>query len=105
VQVEEALVSCLEVCAEFNFPMGKRKLQDLVQSYCVEQSVPTRWKNSRPAKDWVRGFKKRWSHRVKIRKPTNIRRSRAKVRITSVPMVFGALCILYLGEIQYLFKK
>jgi hypothetical protein len=36
--------------------------------------------NNRPAKDWVRSFKDRWSHRVKVRKPTNIRRSRAKVR-------------------------
>jgi hypothetical protein len=59
--------------------MRKRNLQDLVQNYCVENSVLTRWKNCRPAKDWVRSFRGRWSHRVKIRKPTNIRRSRAKV--------------------------
>jgi hypothetical protein len=77
--VEEALVKCLEMCADFNYPMGKKKLQNLVQSYCVENNVDTRWKGHRPGKDWVRLFKKRWSHRVKVRKPTNIKRSRAKV--------------------------
>jgi hypothetical protein len=78
--VEEALVRCLETCAEFNFPMRKKNLQDLVQAYCVENGIKTRWVNDRPAKDWVISFTKRWSHRVKVRKPTNIRRSRAKVR-------------------------
>jgi hypothetical protein len=100
--VEEALVKCLEVCAEFNYPMRKRNLQDLVQNYCVENSVLTRWKNCRPAKDWVRSFRGRWSHRVKIRKPTNIRRSRAKVSPEEVtafinrirPNLEGALDII-----------
>ena len=76
---EEALVKCLEMCAEFNYPMGKKKLQNLVQSYCVEHQVKTRWDNDRPGKDWIKLFKKRWSHRVKVRRPTNIKRSRAKV--------------------------
>lgn len=40
--VEEALVKCLEMCSEFQYPMKRRDLQDLVQSYCVEHSVPTR---------------------------------------------------------------
>ncbi len=56
--VEEALVKCLEMCADFNYPMGKKKLQNLVQSYCVENNVDTRWKGHRPGKDWVRLFKK-----------------------------------------------
>jgi hypothetical protein len=59
--------------------MRKRDLQDLVQSSCVENDVDTRWVDSRPGKDWVRNFRQRWRHRVKVRKPTNIKRSRAKV--------------------------
>jgi hypothetical protein len=39
---EEGLVKCLEMCADFNYPMGKKKLQNLVQSYCVENNVHTR---------------------------------------------------------------
>jgi len=80
-KVEESIVSCLETCANFNFPMGKKRLQDIVQSFVVEHNVVTRWKNERPAKDWVRGFRKRWAHRLKLRRPTSIKRSRAKVTV------------------------
>jgi hypothetical protein len=66
-EVEEALVKCLEVCADFNYPMRKRQLQDLVQSYCEEQGVKTRWQNNRPGLTWIRKFCKRWSHRVKVK--------------------------------------
>jgi hypothetical protein len=76
---EEGLVVCLEKCSEFNYPMTRRQLQDLVQVYCVENNVVTKWTDDRPGKGWLRKFKKRWSHRVKVRKPTNIKRSRAKV--------------------------
>ena len=40
--VELALVKCLEMCAEFQYPMKRRDFQDLVQSYCVEHSIKTR---------------------------------------------------------------
>jgi hypothetical protein len=78
--VEESLVKCLELCAEFNYPLSKKNLQDLVQSYCVEHNVQNRWVDD-PVKDWLNGFEQRWSHRVKVQKPTNIRRSRAKVMV------------------------
>jgi hypothetical protein len=68
--------------------MRKRDLQDLVQSYCVENDVDTRWVDSRPGKDWVRNFRQRWRHRVKVRKPTNIKRSRAKVSPATVRAFF-----------------
>ena len=32
-EVEAALVKSLKMCAEFNYPMKKRDLQNLVQSY------------------------------------------------------------------------
>jgi hypothetical protein len=87
--VEEALVVCLEMCAEFNYPMRKRDLQDLVQNYCVEHDVKTRWLEDRPGKGWVRNFQKRWRHRVRVRKPTNIKRSRAKVSPEEVRSFFA----------------
>lgn len=86
--MEEAIVKCLEICSEFNYPLRKRDLQNLVQAYCVENSVTTRWKNSRPGKDWVRSFKGRWRHRVKVRRPRNIKRSRAKVSHKDVKEFF-----------------
>jgi len=45
----------------------------------VQNSIKTRWPDDRPARDWVRNFRRRWKHRVKVRKPTNIKRARAKV--------------------------
>jgi hypothetical protein len=89
--VEEALVVCLEKCSEFQYPMKKRDLQDLVQSYCIEHSVQTRWKDDRPAKDWIRNFQKCCLHRVRVRKPSNIKRSRAKVSPEVVRGFFGRL--------------
>jgi hypothetical protein len=51
----------------------------LIQSYIVENSVKTRWPDNRSARDWVRNLRKRWKHCVKVCKPTNIKRARAKV--------------------------
>lgn len=38
-KVEAALVKCLKMCGEFNYPMKRSDLQDLVQAYCTEHSV------------------------------------------------------------------
>jgi hypothetical protein len=71
--------------------MRKRDLQDLVQAYCVENEVRTRWKNDRPGSDWIRSFKRRWSHRVKVKKPSNIKRTRAKVGPADIRAFFERL--------------
>jgi hypothetical protein len=90
-EVEEAIVKCLELCSEFNYPLRKRDLQNLVQSYCVENSVKTRWEKDQPGQDWIRSFKSRWSHRVKVKKPRNIKRSRAKVSPADVTDFFDRI--------------
>ncbi len=89
--VEEVLVQCLEMCAEFQYPLKKRDLQDLVQSYCVTNSVKTRWENDSPGYDWIRSFKDRWRHRVKVNKLSNIKRSRAKVSPDDIKEFFERL--------------
>jgi transposase-like protein len=76
---EEAIVKCLVMCAEFQYPMSKRDLQNFVQAYVVENNVQTRWAEGKPGKDWVRSFTRRWRHKVKVKKPSNIKRSRAKI--------------------------
>jgi transposase-like protein len=78
-EVEKAIVDCLCLCAEFKYPMRKRDLQKLVQSYVQENSVLVRWVDGKPGKDWIRNFQKRWKHRVVVKKPTNIKRSRAQI--------------------------
>jgi transposase-like protein len=64
--VEEAIVKCLCLCAEFQYPMRKCDLQQLVQAYILENNVETRWADRKPGKHWIRKFRKRWSHRVKV---------------------------------------
>lgn len=78
-ETEEAIVKCLVLCGEYQYPMKRRDVRLLVQSYCLENGVETRWKDAKPGKDWVRSFQKRWRHVVKLRRPTNIKRTRAKV--------------------------
>lgn len=50
--------------------------------------METRWVDSRPGKDWISNFIKRHSAQIKIRKPTNIKRSRAKVSPADVRSFF-----------------
>lgn len=76
---EEAIVKCLILCGEYQCPMKRIDVQKLIQSYCTENSIYTRWEDNMPGLDWVRLFQQRWSHRVKLKKPTNIKRARAKV--------------------------
>ena len=49
-----------------------------MQAYCTEYGVETRWENNMPGKDWIEGFTRRWSHRVKLKKPRAIKRSRSQ---------------------------
>jgi hypothetical protein len=43
----------------------------------VISSIETRWEGGKPCKEWIRYFRKRWAHSVKIKKTSNIKRSRA----------------------------
>ena len=47
VEVEKALVKCLKLCGEFQYPMRKSDLKQLVQNYCTEHNVDTRWKENK----------------------------------------------------------
>jgi hypothetical protein len=88
---EEAIVKCLISCAESQYPMNKRDVQLLVQAYCIEHSVETRWVNSMPGKDWVINFQKRWKDQVKLKKPRHIKRSRAQVSPQTIREFFQHL--------------
>ncbi len=78
-EVEKALVKCLKMCGEFQYPMRPTDLQDLVQSYCISNDVMTRWEQARPGREWCKLFRKRWRAEIKLKRPQNIKRSRAAV--------------------------
>ena len=44
---EMAIVQSMEMCAEFQYPMTKTRLRDLVQDVCNEQDKKTRWPDNR----------------------------------------------------------
>jgi transposase len=89
--VEEAIVKCLITCAEFQYPMTRRDVQNIVQAYVLEKNVKTRWEDGLPGRDWVDNFRKRWRHKIKLKKPTNIKRSRAAVSPKTIRSFFEHL--------------
>ncbi len=88
---EEAIMNCLVLCGEFQYPMNKKDPQNFVQAYVVENTNQTRWPDGRPGKDWVRSFTRRWRHKVKVKKPSNIKRCRAKVSPQMLKKFFANL--------------
>ena len=40
--MEESIVKCLEYCAEYNYPISRQGVKEMVQSYCIERGVNTR---------------------------------------------------------------
>lgn len=88
VETERALVKCLKMCAEYQYPMRKSDLQALVQSYVLSNSIKTRWPDGKPGKDWCRMFQRRWRGEVKVKRATNIKRSKAQVSPTIVRQFF-----------------
>lgn len=89
--VEAAIVKALKLCGEFQHPMRKKDLQLLVQAYCSENDIKTRWEENLPGLDWIRGFRERWKGEVRLKKPTNIKRSRAMVSPAIIREFMGRL--------------
>jgi hypothetical protein len=75
---ERALVEVLVQMSEFNYPVTKRHVCDMVKNYLDKNRV-TRFKGNRPGRIWARNFLERHKDRIAVKKPTNIRRSRAAV--------------------------
>jgi len=59
-----------------------------VENYVNANSISTRWPAGRPGKDWCYFFLKRWRGEVRLKRPTNVRRSRAEVSPTIVRAFF-----------------
>lgn len=90
-EVEKSIVKCLKLCAAYQYPMRKSDLQDLVQNYVNSNCIQTRWPDGRPGKDWCYFFLKRWRSEVRLKRPTNVRRTRAMVSPTIVDGYFARL--------------
>ena len=87
---EEVLVEMLKLLAEFNYPVSKRGLKDLVKVY-LDKKRDTIFKHNRPGRKWVKNFLMRHKGQIGIRKATNIRRSRAAVSPDQIREYFSNL--------------
>ena len=77
----------LKLLAEFNYPVSKRGLKDLVKVY-LDKKRDTIFKHNRPGRKWVKNFLRRHKGQIGIRKATNIRRSRAAVSLDQIKEYF-----------------
>jgi hypothetical protein len=87
---EEVLVSRIVLFGQYNYPISKRQLRDMVKAY-LDKKRDTIFKNNRPGKNWVTAFLKRHAEHVVVRTPTNIRRSRAAVSPSDIRQYFANL--------------
>jgi hypothetical protein len=87
---EEVLVSRIVLFGQYNYPVSKRHLRDMVKAY-LDKKRDTIFKDNRPGKNWVKAFLKRHADQVVVRTPTNIRRSRVAVSPAEIRQYFANL--------------
>jgi hypothetical protein len=87
---EEVLVEMIVLMGQYNYPLTKRHLRDMVKAY-LDKHRDTRFKDNRPGRHWVEGFVRRHKDKVVIRTPNNIRRSRAAVSPDDIREYFANL--------------
>jgi transposase-like protein len=87
---EQVLVEVLVLMGQYNYPLTKRHLADMVKHF-LDRHRQTRLKDNRPGRHWIRGFLKRNKDKVVIRKAQNIRRSRAAVSPAAIREYFSNL--------------
>jgi hypothetical protein len=87
---EEVLVSRIVLFGQYNYPVSKRHLRDMVKAY-LDKKRDTPFVNNRPGKNWVKAFLKRHKDHVVVRTATNIRRSRAAVSPDEIRQYFANL--------------
>ena len=78
VAEEEMIVVSLEQCKRLRWPIGVEEVKEMVQTYLNSVGRKTLFLDKRPSKDWCIAFKKRWSDRIREKKPELLTTSRSK---------------------------
>lgn len=87
---EKVFVDLISLMGEYNFPLTKRYLRDMVKNY-LDKKRDSVFVDNRPGYKWVRLFLKRHKAQLVTRVPTNIRRSRAEVSPAQIRDYFANL--------------
>lgn len=89
---EELLVSRLQICADWGYPIEPITLRMLIKEFVDRQGkVVPRFKNNMPGPDFVYNFMKRHSNALSTRMCQNIKRSRAAVNEETINEYFDNL--------------
>ena len=75
---EEMLVVALEKAGQMGWPVGFEEAKLMVKSYLDDLKRSTSFVDNMPGKDWCIGFKKRWSHRLSLKKPEVLTKKRSE---------------------------
>ncbi|KAK9721741.1 hypothetical protein QE152_g20746 [Popillia japonica] len=76
---ESSLVEVLVLVAEWGFPLEKFDIRKMVKSYLERPGMRHKiFKSNLPGKDWADSFLKRYTDRLTVRLPENIKRARAE---------------------------
>jgi hypothetical protein len=87
---ETALVEVCVQMGQFNYPLTKRHLSEMVKNY-LDKTRETRFVDNKPGREWVKKFLARHKDRIVVRKANNIRRSRAAVSPAIIREYFANL--------------
>ena len=73
---EELIVVGLETSGRLGWACGTKDVKYMVKTYLDNAQRKTRFTDNLPGKDWMIAFKKRWSHRLSVRKPEILTKAR-----------------------------
>ena len=73
VAEEKALVQVLVQMGQYNYPLTKRHLSEMVKNY-LDKTRETRFIDNRPGRVWIKNFLERHKDQIAIKKANNIRR-------------------------------
>ena len=76
-EIESQIVRCLQIAADWGFPMSADNLRTFVRDYLNDNNIKIpKFKDNKPGDDWYRLFMKRHTE-LTTRLSSNIKRSRA----------------------------
>ncbi len=75
---EGHIVIALEQFGKTGWPCDRSDLRSIVKTYLDSLGKQTRFKENVPGDDWLASFRKRWQHRLTVRKPEILTKGRAE---------------------------
>ena len=75
---EQDIVEALKISAQLGWPCGTKEVKVIVKTFLDKSQRDTTFIENNPGKDWLIGFKKRWSNQLGMRNSEIISKSHAE---------------------------